>query len=356
MTKSQRQWLWLGAGAVLIALIIYNLSHTPEWRSFSWSRFWASMTSARPNILLSAVATVLCTYVVRAYRWRFLMRPIKEGSLWVMLVGQILGFSSIYLIGRPGEFVRPAFIARKEQVSIASMVAVLILERIFDTLAMVGLFGTALALVPMSPRTAHGQSVLAATRQGGLLLIALTGLMIVGTLAFRFHTEAATRGLLRTLGFLPRDALRHLESFLHSFSAGLEVIRNWRDLLASVALTAALWVLNTFMFWFVFKSVRGGLEQLSWLAAALTAFLAALGLVAQFPGIGGGYQVGTMLGLTELLSIAPEVAAGAAILVWIVVSVPCLILGAALLVKEGLSFKRLKAMAEEERLAAQRSR
>jgi hypothetical protein len=35
------------------------------------------------------------------------------------------------------------------------------------------------------------------------------------------------------------------------------------------------------------------------------------------------------------------------------ISVPCLVLGAALLVHEGLTFRKLEAIAEEERAAAE---
>ena len=46
-----------------------------------------------------------------------------------------------------------------------------------------------------------------------------------------------------------------------------------------------------------------------------------------------------------------ELATGAAILVWIMISVPCLLLGLILLIHEGLTFKKLTAIAAEERAA-----
>jgi len=76
-------------------------------------------------------------------------------------------------------------------------------------------------------------------------------------------------------------------------------------------------------------------------------------LAVQFPGIGGGYQVGAILALTGLFSVGVEAATGAAILVWVMISVPCLALGAGLLVHEGLTFRKLEAIAEEERAAVE---
>jgi len=79
--------------------------------------------------------------------------PIKAASLWSLFVGQVLGFSAIFLVGRPGELVRPAYIAKKENVSMSSMIAVWLLERVFDTIAMVVLFAAALYFEPVNPDT-----------------------------------------------------------------------------------------------------------------------------------------------------------------------------------------------------------
>jgi uncharacterized protein (TIRG00374 family) len=354
MKKRLRRWLWLSLGAIVIALIFYNLSRSPEWGDFRWARFWVSIAGARPGLLLLALVFVYATYLVRAYRWRCFLDPIKKASLWVLFVGQVLGFSSIYLIGRPGEFVRPAYIAQKENVPMSAMVAVWLLERVFDTVAVVLLFAAALYFEPVGPSTAHGVTVLATMHKGGRIMFAFTALLVGGLVVFRLRAETLTAWVLRGVGFLPAAALRHFEHFLRSFAEGLGVIQNWTELLPSVASTVVLWVLNTTIFWLVFKSLRGRLEQLPWVAAGLVLFCAAIGLVVQFPGIGGGYQVGAILALSEIFNVGAEAATGAGILIWIMMSVPCLALGLGLLVHEGLTFKTLEAIAEEERAAVEK--
>ena len=123
-----RRWFWVGVSAVVVALVIYHVSQGSEWRSFSWSRLWASITSANPAYLLAAVVVTYSSYVVRAYRWGFFLEPIKKASLRVLFTGQILGFAAIYLLGRPGEIVRPGYIAQRENVSYTSMAAVWLLD------------------------------------------------------------------------------------------------------------------------------------------------------------------------------------------------------------------------------------
>jgi hypothetical protein len=347
MKKERRRWLWLGLGAVVIGLIFYNLSRSPEWRDFRWQRLWASLTGAQPGLLLLALVGVYSTYLIRAYRWRYFMHPIKRASLWILFGGQVLGFSSIFLIGRLGELVRPGYIAKKENVPMSAMLAVLALERVYDSVALILIFAASLSFEPVTPATARGEWVL---HEGGYITFTLAGILLAGLVVLRLHAERVTAWALRRVHFLPPRALSEFEQFLHSFVEGLGLIRNWVGLLGSVASTLVLWGVNTTVFWLVFQSLRGGLERLPWVAAGLTLFCAALGLVVQFPGIGGGYQVGAILALSEIFNVAAEPATGAGILVWIMMSVPCLALGLVLLVREGLTFGKLGEMAEEERV------
>ena len=105
MRKEYRRWLWIGIGAIIIALIFYNLSRSPEWGNFRWTRLWALLTGASPGPLLLALIAVFCTYFVRALRWRFFLSPIKKASLWVLFVGQILvSVPSILSAGQENSF------------------------------------------------------------------------------------------------------------------------------------------------------------------------------------------------------------------------------------------------------------
>jgi len=352
MKKAWRRWVWLGVGALLIVLIFYNLSGSPEWRTFRWDRLWASIVGARLDYLLLSLVGVYLTYFLRAIRWRFFLEPIKRARLWFLFAGQVLGFSSIFLVGRPGELVRPAYIAKKENVPMSAMLAVWLLERAFDTIAMVVLFAAALYFGPVGPATTRGTSVLGVMHKGGNVLFAFTGVLVLGLALFRWKAAAMTAGTLRVFGFLPDRARGAFARFLHSFGEGLSVIRDWKGLAGSVATTVLLWSVNTTVFLLVFKSLGGELSRLGWLAAGLTLFCAALGLIIQFPGIGGGYQVGAILALTEVFNVPAEPATGAAILLWLMMSVPCLALGLILLIHEGLSFRKLGAIAKEEEQAA----
>jgi uncharacterized protein (TIRG00374 family) len=352
MQKSFRRWIWLGGSVVVLGLVVNYLSTSPEWHAFRWDRLWSSIIHARPGYLLAAVAATLSSYLLRAYRWQFFLDPIKKASLWVLFAGQILGFSSIYLVGRPGEFVRPAYIARKENVPFTSMAAVWLLERIYDAVFLVILFAAALYLAPLAPAAGQADINLKRMHDAGRLMFLVTPVLCAALVFFRLRAEKTIAWASRVFRFLPGRGPHHLEHFLRSFADGLKVIQNAKDFVASVVVSVALWLVNGSVFWLTFQSLGGGLEKLSWLSAALAMFFSVMGLAVQLPGVGGGYQLGAIIALTKIFSVGVEAATGAAILIWVLISGPCLAIGAVLLLHEGLSFRKLEAMAEEQEHAA----
>ena len=356
MKKSLRRWLYLAASALILLLILSNLRQSPEWRNFRWDQLWSTVLQARPAPLSLALMAMSLTYFLRAYRWRFFLEPIKRASLWNLFVGQILGFSSIYLVGRAGEFVRPAYIAKKENLPFTAMAAVWLLERVFDSAFLVLIFAASLALAHVAPTTARGGRLLVQMQGAGQVLLIMIVLMVGGLLLFRLRAAEWTARLSKACGsFLPDRGRHYVEHFLRSFASGLEVIRSWKHFFASVLTTAALWGMNSAVFWLIFHSLRGGLERLPWTAAVLVMICAGLGLIIQIPGVGGGYQVGAILALTQIFSIRAEAATGAGVLIWMLMSVPCMGLGVALLIHEGLTLRKLEELAEQEREAIEKA-
>jgi len=74
-------------------------------------------------------------------RWKIFLRPSCPHASWKGLIApQYVGFTGLALLGRPGEFIRPYLIAKKENTSFSSQVAIWLVERIFDMGAVVLLF------------------------------------------------------------------------------------------------------------------------------------------------------------------------------------------------------------------------
>lgn len=350
MTKPLRRWLSFGVTVAVLALIVYNFSRNPEWRHFNWDRFVGSFLHAKWGYLIAAATIALATYLIRAVRWRYFMDPVKQASLWVLFCAQVLGFSSVYLIGRVGELIRPAYVARIEKVSFSSMIAVLVLERIYDTFAMVILFVLAVHTVPLHLTGRHAAEMFSAMHEGGQYLLVGISLALVFLIFLRLRAAWIENTLGRYLGFLPPRLKVALRGVFDHFVDGLGAIRNWKDLSASLVSTALLWFCNVAFIWLVFHSL-GGRLNLSFMASVLLLFSVALGLLVQVPGLGGGVQLAVIGSLTYLFAVPKEDATGASMLLWIVMLAPCLASALAILLYQGLSFKKLRHMAEEQEMA-----
>jgi glycosyltransferase 2 family protein len=342
--KKARWWLSWVLGAAVIVLIFYHLEHSRQWRSIPWSQVGSLLLNVRPGFLILAILATCATYLLRAWRWRFFVDPIKRCSLRVLLGGQVLGFSSIYLIGRAGEVVRPGYIAKKEKLPFLSQVAVWALERIHDCLALVVLFGLALYFEPI--HATSGRSTIFVQRMHALALtvLVLSGVAVAILAALKIHSEFLPSWLDRRIRSAKlRTTLKRL---VLSFTSGLQVIHSPQDLLATVALTATVWAVNATVIRLDFLSLGGHVAGLSWWTAGLITFLAALGMLVQLPGVGGGYQLAVLLALEDIFYTSPAAAAGAAILTYLTVVIPCLAMAVPFVMHEGMTLKKLRAMTE----------
>src|SRR5215813_4592991 len=142
----------------LAAIGVYLLYRISAW-GFDWSLFLSSLKNVQPGWLGASILATMMTYVARAFRWQVLLNPLKPVRMGPLISTNVLGFSAIYLLGRPGELVRPIWLTRQENIPLTASVATIIVERFLDTLMVIALFGLALLLVDL-PITAKGAVVL----------------------------------------------------------------------------------------------------------------------------------------------------------------------------------------------------
>src|SRR5262245_5655261 len=138
----------------LAAIGIYLLYQIGSW-GFDWSLFVSSLWNVHPGWLAASVVATILTYVARAFRWQVLLNPLKTVPMGPLITTNFLGFSAIYLFGRPGELVRPLWLTRRAQIPLTASFATIIVERVLDTLMLIGLFGLALLLVDLPAAAEH---------------------------------------------------------------------------------------------------------------------------------------------------------------------------------------------------------
>src|SRR5258708_18289123 len=141
---------------ILIAIIIlaglvgiaYQSRHKVHLADFTWNKFVASVGQANIFLLLLCVVGIYGCYAIRAVRWQRFCRYVGPTTFLNTYAGTLMGFASIFVLGRAGEPVRPLLLARKERLPVASLFGIFFLERFCDFAAAAARACLALLLFP----------------------------------------------------------------------------------------------------------------------------------------------------------------------------------------------------------------
>ena len=110
-------------------------------REMHFDRVLQEIKKSSPGPIVGAICFLFVSFWVRAYRWRYLLSPIRQISVYPLFRSVVIGFMGNYLLPfRAGEVMRAVSIGQTQSISKATALGSIVLERAFD--------GIALALTP----------------------------------------------------------------------------------------------------------------------------------------------------------------------------------------------------------------
>jgi uncharacterized membrane protein YbhN (UPF0104 family) len=288
----------------------------------------------------ASIVLVLGTYLGRAVRWQVMLRPLRADShLWNLFKATAVGFTAVVLFGRAGELVRPYLIAVKEKVPFTSQLATWFLERLYDLLMVLLLFGFALSQISRSS-TQVGPSMQWILQAGGNLAGFLATVALALLIVFGMFPNFVETRLIQALAILPARFRLRIEGLVRAFLSGTSSTRRASFVLLLVTYTFCEWLIIVACFLCVFRAFPETVN-LGLVDTLIVVGFVAFGSAVQIPGVGGGMQVATVLVLTELFHVQLEAATGIAILLWIVTFVSVVPFGLVLAVHDGLKWRNL---------------
>ena len=325
---------------VLAALCLLVYLQVRTWKQFDWHTFWQQTSHVNWLGILAGTAFTYVAYVLRAVRWRIFLKPVCKTTTARLLAPQFIGFTALALLGRAGEVIRPYIIAKKENLTFASQMAVWTVERIFD----MGAFAVILALSFLSPEMAtlpHYREF----RRASFGLVALVLVMLIAAVVIRKAGEQVGDFLYNVFdGFAPGLAHR-LRHTVQVFSLGFRTIQ---DVSAAVQLTAVsllMWVLIVLAYISVMHAYPAPLHTLSLPKIILLLLSSMVGSMLQLPAVGGGSQLATITTLSAGFGIDNEMAVSCGILLWAVTFMSVIPAGLLLARREHVT---LRSVAEAE--------
>lgn len=341
----------LATVTVLAVLCLLIYVQVRAWKKFDWHTFWDNTSHVYWPYIIGSVGLIYLAYVLRAVRWRIFLKPLCETTTMRMVAPQFIGFAALALLGRPGEMVRPYLIARKENVTFTSQVAVWLMERVFD----MGTVAIVFAYLGLQYHEMGDPSFQAWVHRAALGF--MIGIIVLAVLAFKLRTSghAIADRLQNRLQRRNAKLAHAIHGKIISFTDGLQVISDWWAFAQLSALSLVMWTAAWGAYWLVVKSYSGlapeaGFHSPADLQASSILVLmvvAMFGSLLQLPGVGGGAQLATIYVLSKDFGIQPEIAVSCGMLLWLCTFMSVIPMGLLLAHRERLSLRAV-AQAEEK--------
>ncbi len=328
MSALKRWQFWLGL-AISLLFLYFAL------RGLGLKDLGDALRGANYAWLLPGVAVYFIAVWVRAWRWHYLVRPVKSVPTRRMFPIVAIGYmgNNIYP-ARAGEVFRALFLKSREGVPISTSLATIIVERIFDGVVMLAF--VFLNLPELARLTADSGFV------GSIQTVALWGTaaffgaLLVFLLAAMYPEKSYDLVSRFVNRLLPERYRQTALSLVDKFLGGLGALRSPRDALMIFFTSAIIWLLETWKYWFVMHAFP---FQVSFFALMLMNGIVNLATtIPSAPGYVGTFDAPGIAVLTAY-SIDKAVAAAYTLVLHIALWVPITALGAYYFLREGVKWK-----------------
>lgn len=346
---NKRRTLVTAIVVAVLCLLIYLQVHA--WKKFDWATFWSNTGHVRWDFVAGSVALTYLAYVLRAVRWRIFLKPLCKTTTARMLAPQFIGFAGLALLGRPGEMIRPYLIARKENLTFSSQVAVWLVERIFD-MGSVAVMFVILAFWgdPLWSTLPNHRLQSEVRFSAGLFFCAIVVLAAVAVALRRSGYAIADRLEQRFEGSSAKFA-HGLHTKIVSFTDGLQIISDGSSFVQLFLLSAAMWWSIAGAYWLITHAYGGQLARLGITSIMVLMVSAMFGSLIQLPGVGGGSQLATIAVLNGVFGVDNEIAVSCGMLIWVCTFMSVIPMGLLLAHRERLSLRAVAAAEEKEEAA-----
>jgi len=335
MTTGTRRTLYIIIGLTISVILLFLL-----FRNINFAELGTALTQANYWWLLPNIAFVIFGMYQRAYRWRFMLQPIKIVPFSKLLAATCIGFMANNVLPlRLGEFVRGYSLASQDKdISKSASLATIFVERmVFDLVALLMIFGAVLT----GSHLLIGNDMKEGTYIA--ILIALAGILFM--LMFALRPAQAGEMMTRYLPFLPDSTKDKVRVIVMKFSRGLEFIKDSKILSWVTLQTILIWLFMGLSNYFVFQAFGFDLPLSA--SYVLLVVVSVSILVPSSPGFVGVYHYGTVWTLTSY-GIAKEQALSFALVLHAAQYIPITAMGFYYLKKEHLSLKKLEQESTSE--------
>ena len=332
MGVMKRWQFWIGViiSVVFLYLVLRKLELVDFWQALKTANYWWIV----PGVLVYFVGVW-----ARAWRWHYLLRPVKSVSTSTMFPIVAIGYmgNNIYP-ARAGEVLRAIVLKRRQGVPVSASLATIIVERILDGVVMLAfVFVNLSELMRLS-----GVSVSVGSWRVGIQDVAVwgsvifIGALLVFLLAAMFPRPAEKLVAWFVNRLVPARLREKVLGISNRFLGGLESLRSPVDALMVFLTSIVIWLLETGKYWFVMHAFPGHGFPVSFFTLML--MNGVVNLATTIPSAPG--YVGTFdapgIAVLQAYGVEKATATGYTLVLHIALWVPITLLGAYYLAREGI--------------------
>jgi hypothetical protein len=282
--------------SIAIALVFLYLA----FRNTGFGELWSSLLAVNYWWILLLVPIVVLSHWVRAVRWGYLLKPVKESvSNRNLFSGVMIGYAVNNMLPRVGEIVRPYLLGNLEGISRTAALGSVVIERILDLMTFYFLVCVIMFIYPHSldPFVENVNAV------RPLFLLGSVFALLFFLVLF-FKAEQGARFLLRLVRFLPHRYHGRLERLIASFTTGLSVAKMREHFGAILMYSFFIWglyALGMYVPFFAFGPIAA--KGLTVGDSVLLLVVSSIAWVLPAPGAMGTYHSFVTVSLVRLYGI-----------------------------------------------------
>ncbi|MFH1304650.1 MAG: lysylphosphatidylglycerol synthase transmembrane domain-containing protein [Planctomycetota bacterium] len=299
--------------------------------SFQRANFWTL-----PVLLL----LLFVFFWFKALRWRMLLEPIKDLSVSQVTPAMMIGFMGNNILpAHLGEFLRVYVLSRQFQIPKTTILSTVVLERLFDIVAILCFLGVGISFAPNLPD--HYRSL--------SLLMAIVILVMISLVATYLIWTERVIGLFRKifsyLSFLPSKLTHLVLEMMQSGAHGMASMKSKRLCFGIIWTSFAQWAINGLSILVALWSFD---IQVTPLAAFVVLGVTAFGVtVPSTPGFFGVIQLCFWISL-QAFGVSKADAFAASIYYQLSQYIPVTLIGLYFSNREGLKLNEAEREAEKE--------
>ncbi|MBR3627243.1 MAG: flippase-like domain-containing protein [Elusimicrobia bacterium] len=250
-------------------------------RNIDFKQSVSLLKNADIIFIILGVILYIISYIVRGFRWDYILAPLKKMKKFQSFFYLVFGFFMNNVLPlRLGEFVRAIVAGKKLEISRSGVFATIVVERLMDIIIFIISFFLIAIFVPNIPNWLQKSFVLCAV---------IFGLMFV-VLFFMSKDEDKFLKLLYKF-HLPVKFLEIIKSIFLKFASGLKFFQNKKLFFIVFITSVIVWIVESYAYQFLFSAFGLKLTVIQCLFVIVTTGIATMlptapGFIGAIEGVG----------------------------------------------------------------------